>query len=470
MDSNQSQGYKSVEVITNNAHDQENPNETETNQGASRKHSFRLICLRICQVIKPVVLCAFYSCLMIRLFEYNVLLNHNNSINIVSKAWMSIGLMPSDIVDGSSSYSQRLVSNIIIVASIVTLIVVVTLIVLLLFYMNWHSCLTYYFYLPSLFIMVLITPLFIKQFLSSFNCISLDYITLCLIIYNFTALGLISIFNLFKMQAPLAIQQLYLIHNSALLAVMIVFSLPVWTSWLLLCFLVVWDLFAVLAPFGPLNLIINMAEKEGVIEMPGLIYSTHEYEVRKSFSDKTKKLKTDKKESLQTSKMIVTKQLTKDSADVELLQNSTVETIKSVDDDPDEITTMKTPVAIKAPENNELPDENGNEFSKNQLDSTAREYAIEERGVNIGLGDFIFYSLLIGLTCKGAKISDFHPVLAAFNTIVIGLILTLLLLATTNRALPALPISIALGIVMSSLTMHLIPPLSNVLSAEMVFI
>ena len=91
----------------------------------------------------------------------------------------------------------------------------------------------------------------------------------------------------------------------------------------------------------------------------------------------------------------------------------------------------------------------------------------EDRTIKLGLGDFVFYSVsaphchhiasikrrgthmvrcsaLKVLVCKAAELG-FLPFAACFVVVLVGLGLTLALLAITGQALPALPISILLG-------------------------
>lgn len=394
----------------------------------------KAISYRVCQVLVPVTVCSLYVTILVKLIESDAV----KSENIMSKAWSRLGMKTSS--EDGQAIGEAMLGSLYLVLMFLALIVVVTLIILFVLYMEWHSCLSYYFYVPSFIIMAIISPIFLRLIGKSLGWFSLDLISLAILTWNFTALGMMAIFGLYA-SGPLILQQLYLIHNSSIVALLMISFLPGWAPWILLAFLVVWDLFAVMTPCGPLNLIINMAEKRGIVEMPGLVYSTDlapgQEEESQSEEPRT-----------QADGRAAQIEHRPDAAGRELQRNGTVEQ------------------EVVSPDRAE----NQNSESSKRSESTMGRTSIEERGVDIGLGDFTFYGLLIGITAKGETPGEYYTTLSTLISVLIGLIATLAILVLTRRALPALPISIALGLITAGLSMQFISPLADHLAYNQVFI
>ena len=74
-----------------------------------------------------------------------------------------------------------------------------------------------------------------RDILRTYN-IPIDYITILFLLWNFSIVGLVSIY----WKAPLVIQQAFLILSSSLIAISFVVHLPEWTVWLLLAVMAIW--------------------------------------------------------------------------------------------------------------------------------------------------------------------------------------------------------------------------------------
>jgi len=223
----------------------------------------------------------------------------------------------------------------------------------------------------SLMMLGLFGGVFFMLLLQSYN-LAADYMTFSFAIWNFSVVGIVSIF----WHAPTKVNQAYLVLVSALMAIFFT-RLPDWTTFSILTIVAIYDLFAVLCPNGPLKVLVETAQ-ERKEPIPALIYN----------------------------------------ASVFLLM------------------------------------------------ADKQEPAPKRKGVKLGLGDFVFYSVLIGR----AALFDMITVFSSFIAIITGLFFTLLLLAILRKALPALPISIGLGLLFYFLTRIFLLPFVIVLGKNQVFI
>ncbi|KAL3939812.1 MAG: hypothetical protein SGBAC_005539 [Bacillariaceae sp.] len=99
-----------------------------------------------------------------------------------------------------------------------------------------------------------------------------------------------------------------------------------------------------------------------------------------------------------------------------------------------------------------IDDVSGKVFQKGEARRTTR--AIEDNTIKLGLGDFIFYSVLV----SKAALNGFTSFAMCMLVILVGLCITLLLLSVYGKALPALPISIFLGVAFFFLSTAIVDP------------
>ena len=99
-----------------------------------------------------------------------------------------------------------------------------------------------------------------------------------------------------------------------------------------------------------------------------------------------------------------------------------------------------------------LVDENGKVMEVVPRIDTGED--VEDNTIKLGLGDFIFYSVLVS---KAAE-NGFASFVSCLLSILTGLGGTLVLLAVYHKALPALPISIFLAVIMFLLTISCMEP------------
>lgn len=238
--------------------------------------------------------------------------------------------------------------------------------------------------------------------------------------------------------------------------------LPEWTTWVLLVALAVYDLVAVLAPGGPLKLLVELASSRDE-ELPALVY-----EARPTTSIPMSVSRNSENNNRGSSFGLLVGGVS-DSGSVELqaVNSANFEDCERSplvgNTDSREIHSLSRSssggsesVIVVDEEMSPLVELMGlGDHAHTQQSNHSHNDAEEmNRGIKLGLGDFVFYSVLVGR----AAMYDLMTVYACYLAIISGLACTLLLLSVCRRALPALPISIALGVVFYFLTRLLMEP------------
>lgn len=214
-----------------------------------------------------------------------------------------------------------------------------------------------------------------------------DWISFVFVMSNFALVGVIAVF--YQKGTPKLIQNGYLVLISTILAWQ--FSMwPEWTTWIFCSMFAIYDLCAVLTPCGPLKCLIGLIQ-ERQQPMPGLLYEAN---VRDGVG------------------------------------SNEAQQAAAPSRPPSSSSSRPPPSSSSRP-----PPQAPSSQAPNQSEEVADET------IKLGLGDFIFYSVLVGR----AALFDFTTFATAFLSIVMGLGGTLFLLSVLHKALPALPFSIFLA-------------------------
>lgn len=296
-----------------------------------------------------------------------------------------------------------------------------------------------------------------------------DWISFGYLLWNFAVCGLVAIF----WYAPPKLQQAYLVIISVLMAAVLT-QLPEWSTWVVLAIISVYDLFAVLCPKGPLKVLLDTAVERNE-HIPALLYSAAVwiFMVRNTAHDAIDDDQNDARLHKPASRLVVDQ----DALDIEAVPAPVMRPQHQPQQQQQQHQQQHQPQhqqqqqqqhqhqhhqrasGYDAPESMDAPARPAS--NPNELPAPERR-----KGIQLGLGDFVFYSVLVGR----AALSDMSTVYTCFVAIITGLFLTLLLLDVFKRALPALPISIALGILFYFLTYIFVLPFIVELNRAGVFV
>jgi presenilin 1 len=333
----------------------------------------------------------------------------------------------SDDESAGDRFGGALINVLIILCVLITM----TFLLVLLYKYRCYRAIHGWLLVSSVLLLFFFSGLYLFEVLDAHN-LPLDWFSAAMLVWNFGCGGVMAI----HWKGPLMIQQGYLVTISGLMALILIKNLPDWTTWMLLAMVAVYDLFAVLCPGGPLKMLVETAQERDEPLFPALIYSSTMIWMAVGMaggsSGKYQKLGEEEVEEAE-----------QESRDVDSFAPA------------DHTTNNEAYVAMTSPVRDAQQQP---EYDEEEEDAG---------GIKLGLGDFIFYSVLVG---KAATTGDYGTIAACYVAIIIGLVCTLFILSVFQKALPALPISIAFGLVFYFATSAMIAPCFAQLALRQTFV
>lgn len=304
----------------------------------------------------------------------------------------------------------------------------------------------------------------------------LDVISTSVVVYNLAMTGLTCLYY----KGPFLLHQGYMIYVSVLMALILEESFPEWTSWILLILISFWDIFAVLCVVGPLKILLDTAKERNEPLFPALVFSTSSAWCY-GLAGSTLARKCNIPMSLQRCAARCHNQEMPSWSSHAEGDDQVVTITKAMKATPNPASQLPgtaSPaqgVVANTPAQSSVPGTAGSaptnargrthtRTPSPRAHSTQRGRSPElvcrrchrpralhrdslsdaDRGMKMGLGDFVFYSVLMGSAARNATVG---VVLFCYVFIIVGILLTMSLLLLFQQPLPALPISIGLGTV-----------------------
>ncbi|ETW09163.1 hypothetical protein, variant [Aphanomyces invadans] len=355
--------------------------------------------------------------------------------------------------DDSDSDSALLGHAFVNALAIVCFFIVATFVIVICYKFKFTNFLVGYMFLSSAVLLGFLGGRLAEVALENLS-VPVDVWSYWFIMYNFAVVGVLSIF--YQKGVNMSLTQSYLVAVSIIMAWQLS-KFPEWTTWALVVVLAFYDLCAVLTPCGPLKCLVNLIQQEGR-PLPGLLY---EAEVQRTFHSDAHSPSyyqrggppcPEQATGTQTTCTFTRRRSRPDDSHEPLLAAA------SSTDTSEMTTTAKLPLRDRLvafyneynPSAIERVDQVLAIYEGRERDlwnDLAAKYGPhdddeDDNTIKLGLGDFVFYSVLV----SRAAMFDVMAMIACLVSILMGLGSTLFLLSVYKKALPALPISILLGV------------------------
>ncbi|KAJ1421818.1 Presenilin/signal peptide peptidase [Sesbania bispinosa] len=398
----------------------------------------------IVRIIAPVSICMFLVVILVSI------LNANTQVSIGTIATIAYDETTSD-----SSWDKFLGALLNSLAFVVV-VTFATFILVLLFYFRCTRFLKFYMAFSAFVVLGFLggeISLFLIQHFST----PVDCITFFLVLCNFAVVGVLAVF---MSKMAILVTQGYLVIIGILVAYWFT-MLPEWTTWAMLVAMALYDLAAVLLPVGPLRLLVELAISRDE-EIPALVYEARPVNHDSLDSrDSVAQRRMWRDRRIENSNLLTGSNLNGNS-------NSLLGHGLNVEQSHSNLDANTNPVFTSNSNSNNTPDDtnlvrenasslnSSTSYSDRNLETDSDlSTPLIGHGVNVQLhraeDPASNESLMlegIGLGSSGAikaAMYDYMTVYACYLAIIAGLGITLMLLALYQKALPALPVSIALG-------------------------
>ncbi|CAI5703043.1 unnamed protein product [Peronospora effusa] len=355
------------------------------------------------------------------------------SLNVVdpasAKALAAAYLVYGPETDRDASTGTKVADALVNALTIVSFFLVATFVIMLIGYMMFSSAMLLGMLGGNMLVIVIAKME-----------IPVDMFTLLFVMYNFSVVGVLTIF--YQKGTPMWLTQMYLIATSVIMAWQLG-QFPEWSTWALVIVLAFYDLCAVLTPCGPLKWLVNLVQQEGR-PLPGLLY---EAEIRRDHSTNAASPAYENIYYQCESEMPLRLGSPGDvpAFPATSSQTSLTPRLAGLRDRLIKFYTKHNPSAI--PRIDQILERYHGREAELWHDLCQKYITNEgevDETIKLGLGDFVFYSVLV----SRAAMYDFSAMIGCLVSVLMGLGGTLFLLGIYHKALPALPISILLAVMM----------------------